>query len=177
MVQSTENVEKCRLARTGRPEQDNELAREEIEIGTRKGVHLDLPIAIGLREALGTEYGLGHLLPDGFNHLWFKHNAWIAEQPETHQLGSRAERQSRPKHRLQLDSAGAVQYVNLAAEHLFGYSRRKAVEILVPDGLRQRYQRHRQAFFEAPAARPMGKGCASRNGSVKAFATHRAMPS
>ena len=31
--------------------------------GTRKGVHLDLPIAIGLREALGTEYGLGHLLP------------------------------------------------------------------------------------------------------------------
>ena len=51
------------LPRTGRPEQDNELAREEIEIGTRKGVHLDLPIAIGLREALGTEYGLGHLLP------------------------------------------------------------------------------------------------------------------
>ncbi len=35
----------------------------------------------------------------GFNHLWFKHNAWIAEQPETHQLGSHAERQSRPKDR------------------------------------------------------------------------------
>jgi PAS domain S-box-containing protein len=63
---------------------------------------------------------------------------------------------------LMIDRTGEVQYVNSAAEHLFGYSKEtlvgKPVEILVPDGLRQRHKQHRQAFFDAPAARPMGKG-------------------
>jgi len=63
---------------------------------------------------------------------------------------------------LMIDRAGTVQYVNSAAEHLFGYSKEtlvgKPVELLVPDGLRQRHKQHREVFFEAPAARPMGKG-------------------
>jgi len=61
-----------------------------------------------------------------------------------------------------MDRAGAVQHLNSAAEHLFGYSREalagKPIKILVPDGLQQRHKRHREAFFEPPAARPMGKG-------------------
>ena len=63
---------------------------------------------------------------------------------------------------LMIDRAGTVEHANSAAERLFGYSREtlvgKPVELLVPDGLRQRHRQHREAFFEAPAARPMGKG-------------------
>lgn len=63
---------------------------------------------------------------------------------------------------LRIDRAGAVQYVNSAAEQLFGYSKDtlvgKPVEILVPDGLEPRHKQHREAFFEAPAGRQMGKG-------------------
>ena len=63
---------------------------------------------------------------------------------------------------LMIDRAGTIEHANSAAEQLFGYSREtlvgKPVELLVPDGLRQRHRQHREAFFKAPAARPMGKG-------------------
>ena len=35
----------------------------------------------------------------GFNHIWFKHDAWIAEQPEPHQLRTGVEKPSRSKAR------------------------------------------------------------------------------
>ena len=67
-----------------------------------------------------------------------------------------------PMAMLMIDRAGAVQHLNSAAEQLFGYSREalvgKPIEMLVPDGLRQRHEQLRQGFLRAPAARPMGKG-------------------
>lgn len=63
---------------------------------------------------------------------------------------------------LMIDRAGRVNHANSAAEQLFGYSREalvgNPVELLVPDGLRKRHKQHREAFFKAPAPRPMGKG-------------------
>ena len=63
---------------------------------------------------------------------------------------------------LMIDSTGRVEHANSAAEQLFGYSKEalvgQPVELLVPDGLRQRHKEHREAFFKAPSPRPMGKG-------------------
>ena len=63
---------------------------------------------------------------------------------------------------LMIDRAGTVQYVNSAAEHLFGYSkrnpRREAGRTPCARWVATTTQQHREVFFEAPAARPMGKG-------------------
>jgi PAS domain S-box-containing protein len=75
---------------------------------------------------------------------------------------ARALFENAPVAMLMIDKAGTVEHANSAAEQLFGYSRvglvGKPVELLVPDGLRQRHKQHREAFFKAPAPRPMGKG-------------------
>jgi len=57
---------------------------------------------------------------------------------------------------------GRIELVNRQAERLFGYSREQLtgqdVEILVPPRFRQRHPRHRDEFFSAARARPMGAG-------------------
>lgn len=45
VIQSTEDVQKRRFARTRWPKQDHQLAGEPIEIDARQGVDLDLTIA------------------------------------------------------------------------------------------------------------------------------------
>ena len=59
---------------------------------------------------------------------------------------------------LMIDRSGTVQYVNSAAEHLFGYAQEvlvgRPIELLVPDGLREPHKLH----LEAPPNRLMGKG-------------------
>lgn len=62
VIQSTEDVQKRRFARTRWPKQDHQLAGEQIEIDARQGVDLDLTIAVGLGEPASSEYDIGHVL-------------------------------------------------------------------------------------------------------------------
>ena len=57
---------------------------------------------------------------------------------------------------------GRIVLANTQAEHLFGYAtgelRGQAVEILLPQPLRESHVRHRAAFFVQPRSRSMGVG-------------------
>ena len=61
-----------------------------------------------------------------------------------------------------VDGQGRVVLVNAETERLFGYTRGEligmSVETLVPERLRGDHPGHRQGFFAAPRARPMGFG-------------------
>jgi PAS domain S-box-containing protein len=60
------------------------------------------------------------------------------------------------------DENGAINLVNPNAEKLFGYSKEeltgKPIEILIPENLKEIHCQHRQHYFQAPKARPMGLG-------------------
>lgn len=60
------------------------------------------------------------------------------------------------------DREGAIVLVNAQAERLFGYPRGELfgqpIELLLPERLRERHQRHRDDYNAAPRARPMGIG-------------------
>lgn len=74
-----------------------------------------------------------------------------------------------------IDEQGVIRLVNQAAELLFGYPRvnllGEALEMLLPDHLRERHAEHRRKFFLEPRTRPMGTGIGTplmgkhRNGS------------
>ncbi|MFG6465792.1 PAS domain S-box protein [Roseateles sp. BYS87W] len=61
---------------------------------------------------------------------------------------------------LLVDSTGAIVLANAAVEHLLGYAPQALVGVsvdqLVPDSIRPRHAAYRQAYDEAPRARPMG---------------------
>lgn len=57
---------------------------------------------------------------------------------------------------------GCIILSNPIVEKLFGYENKeligRPIEILIPDNLRERHKQHRDDYFEAPKARPMGFG-------------------
>lgn len=59
-----------------------------------------------------------------------------------------------------VQATGRIVFVNAQAEHLFGYERvdllGRLVEELVPTHLRDVHPQHRERYFAAPKARPMG---------------------
>ncbi|HET7688881.1 MAG TPA: PAS domain S-box protein [Nocardioidaceae bacterium] len=61
-----------------------------------------------------------------------------------------------------VDRTGRIVLVNAQAGTLFGYDRQELVgaemEVLLPDGLRQRHRGHRADFVRQPEPRPMGSG-------------------
>ncbi len=62
------------------------------------------------------------------------------------------------------NSDGEIVYVNREAELLFGYDASEIVgekiEMLLPDALRDRHEKHRQRFTKAPRSRPLVSGIA-----------------
>ena len=63
---------------------------------------------------------------------------------------------------LEVDAAGRILLVNLAAEQMFGYSRQEFltlnVDALVPAAHRNIHARHRFGYADQPKRRPMGTG-------------------
>jgi PAS domain S-box-containing protein len=63
---------------------------------------------------------------------------------------------------LVIDEAGIVRFMNSQAELLFAYARQdvlgRPVEMLLPEGVRDRHAQHRRGFFADPRVRPMGLG-------------------
>lgn len=61
-----------------------------------------------------------------------------------------------------IDGGGQIQLINAKAEEIFGYMRSELIdqplEILLPYRFRDVHQQHRDGYFEAPRARPMGLG-------------------
>ena len=61
-----------------------------------------------------------------------------------------------------VDERGEIQLVNSRTEVVFGYGRGeligRAVETLVPSGIRSDHVGHRDRYFESPRTRPMGAG-------------------
>jgi protein-histidine pros-kinase len=61
-----------------------------------------------------------------------------------------------------IDEHGLIELVNRQTERMFGYDRSELVgsrvEMLVPHRYRAEHRHHRDAFFTAPLARPMGTG-------------------
>jgi PAS domain S-box-containing protein len=61
-----------------------------------------------------------------------------------------------------IDEEGIMRLVNQACELLFGYPRvnllGQAIEMLLPEPLRERHIEHRRRFFREPRTRPMGVG-------------------
>lgn len=59
-----------------------------------------------------------------------------------------------------IDDTGHIQLINSQAGKMFGYRREEmvgeAIEILVPDGLRDAHRGHRRRYTTAPVTRPMG---------------------
>ncbi|RME61009.1 MAG: PAS domain S-box protein, partial [Caldilineae bacterium] len=55
---------------------------------------------------------------------------------------------------------GGIEMVNACAEAIFGYQRHellgRSIETLIPQRFRRRHIRHREEYFTAPRARPMG---------------------
>ena len=63
---------------------------------------------------------------------------------------------------LAVDRTGRIVQANLQAEAVFGYSRDelrgRSIDLLVPEGSRDRHREHTAAFWAAPRHRPMGTG-------------------
>lgn len=70
--------------------------------------------------------------------------------------------ESAPNAMVIIDREGRIAIVNEQAERMFGYARDellgRSVEMLVPERFRAQHPRFRQAFVDAPQARPMGAG-------------------
>ncbi len=69
--------------------------------------------------------------------------------------------ESAPDAMVIVDKTGEIVLINSQAEALFGYSRSevlgKRVEFLIPSRYHARHGGHRDSFFSAPKARPMGR--------------------
>jgi PAS domain S-box-containing protein len=70
--------------------------------------------------------------------------------------------ESAPDAMVIVNQAGEIQLANAATEKLFGYKREqlggRPIEILIPERYRGHHPEHRDGFFGAPRARPMGAG-------------------
>ncbi len=69
---------------------------------------------------------------------------------------------SAPDAMIIVDRKGRMAIVNEQAERMFGYGRGellgRKIEMLLPERLRKRHQKHRGAFIDDPELRPMGAG-------------------
>jgi hypothetical protein len=63
---------------------------------------------------------------------------------------------------LLINTNGRITLVNGAAERMFGYAHDEllgqALEVLLPDRVRERHREHRAGYFAGPRVRPMGTG-------------------
>jgi PAS domain S-box-containing protein len=63
---------------------------------------------------------------------------------------------------IKADMTGEIVVVNAQAERLFGYTRQEllgqGIEVLMPERLRDRHERHRSGYAADPHPRPMGVG-------------------
>lgn len=70
--------------------------------------------------------------------------------------------ESAPDAMIIVDDDGEIVIVNGQAEKMFGYSREEmlgnAIEMLLPDRIRERHVDHRKAYTGQPSLRPMGTG-------------------
>ena len=70
--------------------------------------------------------------------------------------------ESAPDAMIIIDENGKIAVVNAQAEAMFGYRRDdmlgQAIEMLLPQRIRDRHQSHRQTFIADPKLRPMGEG-------------------
>ncbi len=70
--------------------------------------------------------------------------------------------ESAPVGQMLVSKTGTIRLVNAVAERTFGYPRAELVgqrvEILVPERMRDGHPHQREAFWNAPIARPMGAG-------------------
>lgn len=70
--------------------------------------------------------------------------------------------ESAPDAMIIIDQHGRIAVVNSQAEKMFGYDRKallgQAIELLLPERLRDRHIAHRAAFATEPQLRPMGSG-------------------
>lgn len=61
-----------------------------------------------------------------------------------------------------VDEGGCIRLLNPKAEKIFGYSSAElngqAVEMLIPENIRQLHEQHRQGYFKRPKVREMGSG-------------------
>jgi protein-histidine pros-kinase len=75
---------------------------------------------------------------------------------------TRAMIESAPDAMVVVNRAGEIQLANAATETLFGHERDQLVgqpvEILIPSRYKDHHPAHRDGFFRAPRARPMGAG-------------------
>ncbi len=65
-----------------------------------------------------------------------------------------------------IDASGRITLINAQVTAVFGYSREEligaALEVLVPDEVRDRHPQHRATFLQDPKPRPMGTGLSLR---------------
>ena len=70
--------------------------------------------------------------------------------------------ESAPDAMVIIDEHGKIAIVNRQAEQMFGFTRQQmlgqAIEVLLPDRLRERHVAHRNGFVRDPRLRPMGPG-------------------
>ena len=70
--------------------------------------------------------------------------------------------ESAPDAMVIVDETGRITLVNSETERLFGYARGELVgqpvEVLMPEGVRRRHERHREDYAQEPRRRPMGVG-------------------
>jgi protein-histidine pros-kinase len=70
--------------------------------------------------------------------------------------------ESAPDAMIIIDEVGKIAIANGQAEKMFGYRREellgRAIEILLPQRIRNRHVRHRRTFIAEPSLRPMGVG-------------------
>jgi PAS domain S-box-containing protein len=70
--------------------------------------------------------------------------------------------ESAPDAMIIVDDAGKIAIVNAQAERMFGYDREellgKAIELLLPDHMRDTHVTHRDTFARKPSVRTMGRG-------------------
>lgn len=71
-----------------------------------------------------------------------------------------------PDAKIVIDSDGKVVVFNQQAEFMFGYDRSevlgKAIEMLLPEELREQHRLHRDGFMNEPRTREMGAGLVLR---------------
>lgn len=114
------------------------------------------------------DIGVPRYEPDGSFAGYIGSCTDITEQREVHETLRRSNEQVRqtieaaPTGMLMMDSSGKIVMINSLIERLFGYDRSELigqpVEILIPERLKAAHPRHRDRYFTAVSARPMGAG-------------------